>query len=185
MTIQPPDPRVIARVSKALADVDIPTVLIGGIALVVLGSSRATRDCDLAAAKTDTVFRAAIGVMIDLGFGVIFGWDPEKYEPTKCDMDKKISGSWAVIQQPESIWFWHLEEKMRFDLVFDLPVPLDEMLARARAISIHGARIHIASPEDLIRMKEASLAANPERISDEQDLVFLRHLLKGGSGRTS
>ncbi|MEK8023950.1 MAG: hypothetical protein AAB229_09105 [Candidatus Hydrogenedentota bacterium] len=116
--------------------------------------------------------------MIDEGFAVIFGWDSVNYMPTKLDSDKVNSGSWAVIDRPESIWFWHMTKNVRVDLVFDLPVSISDVMGRAIAKNIHGNRVFIASPEDLEKMKVTAFTARPSRTADKHDLDFLRNLIE-------
>lgn len=176
MTARAPDSQTIAQISARLQREEITPVLIGGMALVAYGSTRMTRDCDFAAPKTDDILRRCVHAMIDEGFSVIFGWDSENYLPTKLDSDKVIVGAWAAIDRPESIWFWHPEKSIRIDLVFDLPVPIEDILARAERRPLWGTHVYIAAPEDLQKMKEASLSNNPKRITDEQDLVYLRYI---------
>lgn len=177
MTAQPPDPKIISRVAALLMNEEIMPVLIGGMAMVVYGSTRMTRDCDFAAKKNDETLRRSVVAMMNDGFGVIFGWDAAAYEPTKVEMEKDIAAPWAVIDRPESIWFWHPTARVRIDLVFDLPVPIEDLHSRSQKRTIEGTRILIAAPEDLKRMKEKALADRPSRITDEQDLVYLRYLI--------
>lgn len=174
MAADAPDDREIARIAGVLSRAGFAPVLIGGMAMVVHGSTRATMDCDYAIEKSESALRNSVRVMIEAGYGVIFGWNAETYEPLPDGVksDSTVQ-SWAVADQPESLWFWHSELRSRIDLVFDLPLPIEDLRARASRISIDGQRILLAAPADLRLMKKAALAAQPSRLADELDLLFL------------
>lgn len=182
MPANAPDDEEVARVVKFLAGAGVTPVLIGGMAMTVFGSTRATMDCDYALEKTDFAFRHAVQAMFDAGYGMIFKWNDELYEPLPGGVESgDTAKSWAAIDRPESLWFWHDEKKIRIDLVFDLPVPIDDLRARATRISIAGQPIYLASLEDLLRMKETSVVGRTTKLralADEQDLVFLRGLIR-------
>lgn len=173
-----PESTIIVRVVRKLTSAGITPVLVGGIAMVVYGSSRATRDCDLAVKKTEEAIRKAVRSMYEEGFGLIFDWNEEKFRPNKVEKDLQLAMGWAGVELPESLWFWSNEDEVRVDLVLDIPLEFDELQESAEKRVIEGTRILVASPAALKCMKEAALRSNPNRITDEQDLLFLKRLLE-------
>jgi hypothetical protein len=152
--------------------------------MAVHGSTRATRDCDYAMEKTETAIRRSVLAMLDEGFEAIFEWDYELDEPRRVDSRPDIVAAWAVVDQPESIWFWNPKPGTRIDLVFDLPMPFEDLRTRAARPVINGVRVLVASPTDLLLMKQASVKSRTDamkRISDEQDIILLRALIEAKS----
>lgn len=176
-----PESEELARVAEALAKAGLEPVLIGGLALVVHGSTRATRDCDYALEKTESAMRRSVDALFEAGYGIILGWDEDAHAPmpdgVKADA---TAAAWARAEHPESVWFWNAAKETRIDLVFDLPVPIEDLRARSRPLSIAGRKIAVASLEDLLIMKETSVRSRRDRrkqLSDEQDIVYLKGLL--------
>ena len=154
--------------------------LVGGMALVVLGSPRVTRDFDFlvieeAREQNDLIrtfyrHRFELASRTDAHGNILRTIDSEKVASTRLRIDR-----------PESAYFYRQDLGLRVDLLFDFPIPADEVRARSTRKRIHSHVFHIASREDLIRMKEIA-AGERQLASDAQDLEFLKLLHGPGRG---
>jgi hypothetical protein len=154
--------------------------LIGGMALVVLGSPRVTRDFDFlvieeAREQNDLIrtfyrHRFELASRTDAHGNILRTIDSEKVASTRLRSDR-----------PKSAYFYRQGLGLRVDLLFDFPIRAHEVRARSTRKKIRSHVFQIASREDLIRMKE--IAARDRRVaSDAQDLEFLKLLRVAGSG---
>jgi hypothetical protein len=85
--------------------------------------------------------------------------------------------AWARLQidKPKSALFFNRELGLRVDLLFDFPIPAAEVQARSTSKKIRSYLFHIASKEDLIKMKKIA-AKGRTFAGDLQDLEFLKKL---------
>lgn len=156
-----------ADVLKGLHDSQIDYVLVGGLAVFLNGISRATLDIDLALAMNDSNLDKFIDYAKKLG------------------LKPRIPVSIDSLKSASQIDTWFLEKGMiafslvgpRFDdLSIDIlvrpVVPFEELRAHAHHASFSGGEVVVASPEDLIRMKQGT-----GRSVDERDIVLLRDLV--------
>lgn len=179
-----PNAERIARVVRSLGREEIEPVLIGGMALVLLGSTRVTRDCDLVIPDSPETRRRSVRAMYAEEFALVSKWDEERFRPVRLIESERVAAARLVLDNPAAAFFWNPASTFRIDLVYRVSVPAAELSARAVRTRLPGGVVlKRASVEDLKRLKEASLKDDPGRISDKQDLVFLEHLLESGRRR--
>lgn len=165
------------EVVEHLEENGVVPVLVGGMALVVLGSTRTTRDFDLAVADREEVRRASVTALYRRGFHLVSKWDDENYRPVRVIDNENVAKARVVMDDEVAAFFWNEAVRMRIDLVFRTGIPAEELVERAVATPLPGGgRLLRASVKDLERMKRASLRADPARVADRQDLVYLRSL---------
>ncbi|HKS16461.1 MAG TPA: hypothetical protein VJU16_04060, partial [Planctomycetota bacterium] len=130
-------------------------VLVGGMALVILGSQRVTKDFDFLVAAPETAMPDLVRIM-----------DRHRLRRMK-----------AGDSRSRVLRFCNQKTRFRVGLLLDHPLPARSVALRAAKVRLKARRIAVASPEDLLRLKEI---AHSERqsASEAQDLEFLRKHLK-------
>jgi hypothetical protein len=146
--------------------------LVGGMALVVLGSPRVTRDFDFLVTEDAREQNDLIRTFYRRGFELASRVDEHGNIVRTIDSEE-VASARLRIDRPRSAYFYRRDLSLRVDLLFDFPIPAHEVRSRSTRRKIRSHVFHIASREDLIRMKE--IAAGERRVaSDVQDLEFLR-----------
>jgi hypothetical protein len=145
--------------------------LVGGMALVVHGSPRVTKDFDFLVVEEAREQKDLIQTFYRQRFELASRTD-EHGNIVRTLASAAIASARLRIDQPKSAYFYRRDLGLRVDLLFDFPIPAHEVRARSTRNKIRSHVFHIASREDLIRMKE--IAAGERRVaSDAQDLEFL------------
>ena len=146
--------------------------LVGGMALVVLGSPRVTKDFDFLVIEEAREQENLLQTFYRRGFELASRLDKHGNIVRTIDSEE-VAAARLRIDRPKSAYFYRRDLGLRVDLLFDFPIPALEVRSRSTRKKIHSHVFHIASRQDLIRMKE--VAARDRRVaSDAQDLDFLR-----------
>lgn len=157
----PPAIPDLPRLAAALASEEVEYVLIGGLALILQGGDRVTFDADIAIAfNRDNLSRIVRALRpldprpLRLAQGAAWVWD-----------EKCVRPPWSLFQT----------EAGRLDLILRLPgvESFAGVYGRARTLDIEGAKVRVASLEDLKAMKSAS-----ERERDLSDVRVIEALLR-------
>jgi len=160
---------------NALDEKGLQPVLVGGMALVVLGSQRVTKDFDFLVSSTD-LSQDLVGVIYRQGYQLITKLN--KAGEVKRTIDNQtVAAARLKLDKPRSAFFYNWETGLRVDLLLNFPLPTGTIAARAATIGKKPRTLRIASPEDLLRLKEIAYA-DRKSAADAQDLEFLRNLLK-------
>jgi hypothetical protein len=157
-----------------LARLGYEPTLVGGMALVTLGSPRVTRDFDFLVIEEAREQEALIEVFYRRGFELVSKTNEHGNVQRTID-SPNVASARLRIDRPKSAYFYHRERGLRVDLLFDFPIPAREVRRRSTRRKIQSYRFCIASRPDLIRMKEIA-AANRGASIDIQDLRFLKNL---------
>jgi hypothetical protein len=169
------DADLLGAVGKLLDDLTrlaYEPTLVGGMALVVLGSPRVTKDFDFLVIEQAREQEALIQTFYRHGFELASRTDDHGNIVRTIDSEE-VASARLRIDRPKSAYFYRRDLSLRVDLLFDFPIPAHEVRGRSTRKKIRSHVFHIASREDLIRMKE--IAAGERRVaSDAQDLEFLR-----------
>ncbi len=162
-----------AELLVALARHDVDCVLIGGTAMQVHGHVRTTQDVDVVAAWTMENMRALAAALDELG-ARLRGVDADLLGNDLTDPRQLHEGGNFLMHTR----FGDLDV-FAADQTPGAP-PYEQLRARAIAVEIRGARLLIAHPEDLIRMKSAAAGFRdrPEakRRQDLDDIAVLERL---------
>ena len=159
------------EISEALNELGLTPVLVGGAALVVLGSRRVTRDFDFVIASPHDRLGDAIAVFYDRGFELASRLDEDGDVIATID-NQRVAASRLRIDAPASAYFFNPATRLRIDLLFDFPIPAAELAAKAETIKIRSRAFRIASEDDLLRLKRIAKAARSSP-GDAQDIEFL------------
>jgi hypothetical protein len=152
-------------------------VLVGGMALVLLGSQRVTRDFDLLVSTEYSPVEDLVRLMYRHRLELVTKLSSEGEVKRTVD-NVRIALSKIKAEQPRSLFFSTSATRLRVDLLLDFPLPARPVAERADRVRIPSGSLRVASPEDLIRLKELSYAER-RSASDAQDLEFLRRKVRG------
>lgn len=160
-----------ADVSDALTGLGLRPVLVGGMALVILGSRRVTRDFDFVISRPGEVLPQLLDVFYDRGFELVSRVN-DTGDVVSTIGTRRIAAIRLRIDHPASAYFFNRQTRLRIDVLFDYPIPAATLAARGERITIRSARFCVASEEDLLRLKQIALA-NRVAPGDAQDIAFL------------
>lgn len=163
--------RTVGELVDGLRALHLDPVLVGGMALVVLGSRRVTRDFDFVIARPGDRLAGAVGLFYDRGLELVSGLDASG-DVTSTITNRRVAVARLRIDAPESAYFFAPRTGLRVDLLFDFPIPASQLSQRATPTKIRAHRFDIASEEDLLRLKKIALAGRSAP-GDVVDIAFL------------
>ena len=166
-----------AAVADGLSGIGLQPVLVGGMALVLLGSRRITRDFDFVIPQPGDRVNALVDLFYDRGFELASKTNDAGDIVATID-NRRVAGVRLKLDAPASVFFWHRTKRLRIDLLFDFPVAAAELAANAVETRIRGHVLNIASATDLLRLKEIA-ASKRSAAGDAQDIEFLKAHLRG------
>ena len=150
----------LAAVESLANDLDragFEPVLVGGMALVILGSQRVTKDFDFLVAAPESS-------MPDLG---------RILDRHRLELTTRL-GTGSKVPRVATA---NRKSGLRVGLLLDHPIAARDLGRRAVKVRLKKGRIAVAAPEDLLRLKVIARAER-ESASDAQDLEFLKKILK-------
>ena len=170
-----PDPasflEEIGDVTRALSRVGLDPVLVGGMALVLLGSTRVTRDFDFVVPDPRGRIDQLLDAFYERGFELVSRLDDGGDVRATID-NRRVAGARLRMDAPRSAYFYKPSNGLRIDLLFDFPLPASDLAARAESTKVGAQRLRVASEPDLLRLKKIALAARSVP-GDAQDVAFL------------
>lgn len=159
----------------ALEERGLQPVLVGGMALVVLGSQRVTRDFDLLVAAPELP-QDVVDAVYRQGYELVSKFN-KTGEVVRTIDSPRVAVARLRLDKPRSVSFHDARSGLRVDLLLDFPLPTRDIAPRAARMGKKPHTLRVAAPEDLLRLKEIAYA-DRKSASDAQDLEFLRMLLK-------
>lgn len=158
-------------VVQALADLGLTPVLVGGMALVVLGSRRVTRDFDFVVARPEDRLPALLDLLYDRGLALASRLNAEGDVTATID-NRRVAGARLRLDAPASATFFDSSTGLRIDLLFDYPLEARALAGRATTVRVRSVAFRVASEDDLLRLKRIALEARSQA-SDAEDVAFL------------
>jgi hypothetical protein len=166
----------VGRVVQALEALGLAPILVGGMALVILGSRRVTRDFDFVIPHPGPRLEEAVDALYDLGLELAARVDTSG-DITATIANRRVAAARLRIDKPGTAYFLQPSTGLRIDLLFDFPIPAATLARRARSHTIRSVGLRIASDADLLRLKQIAR----ERRSapgDLEDTAFLEARLR-------
>ncbi|HUF46420.1 MAG TPA: nucleotidyl transferase AbiEii/AbiGii toxin family protein [Vicinamibacterales bacterium] len=160
----------VGTVVRALADLGFEPILVGGMALVLLGSRRVTRDFDFVVARPGERLQSLVDVFYDHGFELAARL--EEGQVTATIDNRRVAAVRLRLDAPDSAWFYNRKTDLRIDLLFDFPIPAATLAEHARGRKIRGWVLRVASEPDLLRLKTIA-AGRRSAPGDAEDIAFL------------
>lgn len=169
--------RLVAQITQGLRDVGIEPVLVGGMALVILGSRRVTRDFDFVVADPGHRLDSVLDVFYGHGLELVSRLDDDG-NVTATITNRRVASIRLRLDTPASASFFRVGTGLRIDLLFDFPVPAADLVTHATRLTIRGQPLLMASEEDLLRLKKTAAAARSIP-GDADDIAFLESRRRG------
>jgi hypothetical protein len=167
----------VAIILRDLRGLGFEPVLIGGMALVVLGSRRVTQDFDFVVAAPGDRLDSVVEVFYTQGLELVSRLD-ERGSVTATIDNRRVASVRLRLDAPASASFFNVRSGLRVDLLFDFPVPAADLAAQATRLTIRGQSLLIASENDLLRLKKTAAAARSVP-GDADDIAFLEARRRG------
>ena len=166
----------VGELAHELASVGLPPVLVGGMALVILGSRRVTRDFDFVIPRPGERLTTLIDLLYDRGLELVSRVDRDGNARSSIST-RRVAAARLKLDAPSSAHFVNPGTGLRVDLLFDYPLPAEELALGAARVKVRTHVLRIASDRDLLRLKRI---ARSERASpgDAEDIAFLEARLK-------
>lgn len=163
--------QTVGEIVQDLRALGLQPVLVGGMALVVLGSRRVTRDFDFVIAHPGDRLAATIGLFYDRGLELVSRLD-DTGEVISTIANRKVAATRLRLDAPASGYFYNPQTGLRVDLLFDFPIPARQLAEHATRTRIRTHVLDIASEQDLLRLKKIAKAARSAP-GDAVDIAFL------------
>ena len=161
----------VGSVVEALSELGLEPVLVGGMALVVLGSRRVTRDFDFVVAQPGDALNRLLDVFYDRGFELASRVDAEGDVTATID-NRRVAATRLRLDAPASAYFLNPETRLRVDLLFDFPLPAATLARRADVVKVRSRIWQVASVSDLLRLKKIARESRSSP-GDAEDIAFL------------
>ena len=151
------------RIFKELNKLKIDYLVIGGLAVNFHGVPRMTYDIDLMLLLRPENIKRLIDKLTSWGYRPKVPVNPMELA------DEARRNLWIEEKGMKAMNFYSEKSPIgEIDIVFDSPIPYDELKSRAVMIELYGERIPTISIRDLIELKEKS--------GREQDISDVEHL---------
>jgi len=167
----------IGELVAGLRDLHLEPILVGGMALVVLGSRRVTRDFDFVITHPGDRLTETIDLLYSRGLELVSRIDATG-ERISTISSRKVASIRLRIDAPATAYFFNAKTGLRVDLLFDFPIPAAELAAHATRIKTQSHVLDVASEQDLLRLKLIAKAARSTP-GDAEDIAFLEARRKG------
>lgn len=162
----------VGAMTKALTDLGLSPVLVGGMALVLLGSRRVTADFDFVIAHPGERMKALVDLFYDRGFELASRVN-DNGEITATIGSRRVAGGRLRSDGPSSAYFINPATRLRIDVLFDFPIPASALAEHATKTKLRSHVINVASEADLLRLKKLARARR-SFAGDAEDIAFLR-----------
>jgi hypothetical protein len=169
----------VGEIARELGRLGLEPVLVGGMALVVLGSRRVTRDFDLVIAQPSDRLAGLVALLYDRGLELVSRFD-EAGDAVSTIGNRRVAAVRLRLDAPASACFFNAKSGLRVDLLFDFPLPASELAERATRTKIRGHALAVASEQDLLRLKKIARAERSAP-GDAEDIAFLEARRKKSS----
>jgi hypothetical protein len=170
-----PDPRhdldTVAAVVRELERKAFEPVLVGGMALVLLGSRRVTVDFDFVIAHPRERLGDLVDVFYDQQLELVARLN-EAGNPIATIDNRRVAAIRLRVDGPASAYFYTRATGLRIDVLFDFPVPAARLAVRATRLKVRSHVFTIAAEDDLLELKQIARAAR-DYPGDAQDIAFL------------
>jgi hypothetical protein len=168
----------VGRVVEALTDLGLEPVLVGGMALVTMGSRRVTRDFDFVVAQPGERLRQLVDVFYDRDLELASRVNGDGDVTATID-NRRVAVLRLRLDAPSSAYFFNPATGLRIDLLFDFPIPAETLAKDASHTTVRSRTLCVASAADLLRLKKIARAQRSSP-GDAEDIAFLEARLDKG-----
>ena len=161
----------VANLVDSLTELGLEPILVGGMAMVIAGSRRVTRDFDFVIGSPGDLLRPLVETIYDQGLELASRVTHDGDIIATID-NARVAITRLRLDAPANAYFLNPETGLRVDLLFDFPVSAAELAKKARRTKIRSRVLRVASEEDLLRLKKMA-RADRSAPGDEEDIAFL------------
>jgi len=161
----------VADVVQALTSLGLQPVLVGGMALVLLGSRRVTRDFDFVVEQPAGRLTAMLSALYERGFELVARLDATG-DVAATLSNRRLASVRLRLDAPATAFFFNRKTGLRIDLLFDFPIAAATLATRAIPTRVRSHVLPVAAEPDLLRLKQLAKAARSSP-GDDVDIAFL------------
>jgi len=169
--------QAVGDIVQGLRHLGLQRVLVGGMALVVLGSRRVTRGFDFVIGHQHDHLARTIDLFYDRVLELVSRLN-DMGEVTSTIANRKVAATRLRQDAPASAYFFNAATGLRIDLLFDFPIPAATRAENAMRTRIRTHVFDIASEDDLLRLKTIAKASRTRRAMPRTSR-FSRHAGRG------
>ena len=161
----------VASLVDSLTGLGLEPILVGGMAMVIIGSRRVTRDFDFVIPQPGERLQRLVEILYDRGLELASRMNRAGDVTATID-NPRVAVTRLRLDAPVSAYFLNPETGLRIDLLFDFPLPAAELAKGARRTKVRSRALRVASETDLLRLKRM---ARDQRSApgDAEDVAFL------------
>jgi hypothetical protein len=164
------------RLLLTLSEAGVDYVVCGGVACVLQGVDRVTKDIDLSIRLDDENLGRFIPAVEQLGFR------PRIPEPLRALLDPRRRRAWIEEKQAKVLTLEAPDHPFQIDVFLEYAIDHNRLRADATELAIGSVSVPVSSIEHLIAAKRAVTAV---RTIDRRDIEDLEELLRRGRSTES
>jgi hypothetical protein len=166
----------VGELADGLRALGLDPVLVGGMAMVIIGSRRVTRDFDFLIPHPADRLRTMIDLFYERGLELAARLTPAG-DISATIGRRAVATLRLQIDAPSSAYFYNASTGLRVDLLFDFPLAASDLAARATRTKIRSYLFDVASDADMLRLKQLARDARTAP-GDAEDIAFLEARLR-------
>ena len=136
------------EILRAFQRQKVKYILVGGIAVNLLGSMRGTADLDILVEMSDDNLKKIVKILKKYGYRVKQPVDPLRIA------DKKTREDWIKNKNMKALNFYKEDELKEVDIIIESPVSFEEANKKPVVIEVDDLILPVISIDNLIKMKE-------------------------------
>lgn len=136
------------EILRAFQKQKVKYILVGGIAVNLLGSMRGTADLDILVEMSDDNLKKIVKILKKYGYRVKQPVDPLRIA------DKKTREDWIKNKNMKALNFYKEDELKEVDIIIESPVSFEEANKKPVLIEVDDLILPVISIDNLIKMKE-------------------------------
>jgi len=136
------------EIFQAFQKQKVKYILVGGIAVNLLGATRSTVDLDILVEMSDDNLKKILEILKNQGYRVKQPVDPMKIT------DKRTREDWIEKKLMKALNFYKEGELKEVDIIIESPVSFEEAERNIVHIKIDDLKLPVISIDDLIKMKK-------------------------------
>ena len=155
------------EILRAFQKQKVKYVIVGGIAVNLLGSMRSTADLDILVEMSDNNLEKIVKILKSRGYRVKQPVDPMRI------VDRKTREDWIKNKHMKAFNFYKEDKLKEVDIIIESPVSFEEARKSVIRIKVDDLTLPVISTNNLIKMKRRT-----GRAIDKLDIEELKKIKK-------